>query len=306
MKLIKSRIMGSVFLIAVLLLSALNVDWIMVNASEATNKNDTESESIEQETEEQKSRFDVIYADYEDRSEPIYYMVDFDRNEIVICKIKRRKRGPRKVRSTGTYEVIGDINGWEKVYHGKYHRYQIEDNPDSENDYDKQIVVEYSIDGVKEATYSTLNSPPDEFKDKPKDKKLNNVPAGFTSGYMFGDFYKFNSYASDNGLGGTMIWLYGSYITLKTMDADVQNKKVKSFWATLQDPDGHWWIVLLDVDYFTTIDKYKKLVNHSLCITGEYQGYSGEYKKPVILVEKIFDRDTGKTIYSAWFDDLHN
>ena len=136
--------------------------------NETSYKDDTESESVEQgeqETEEQKSRFEVIYGDYRKKRTTIYYMVDFDSNETVACTTKRRRRGPREVSKVSTYEITGDINGWEMEYNGEYHKYQIEDNPDSDSEYSNQIVVEYTIDGVKVATYLRLSGPPDEFED---------------------------------------------------------------------------------------------------------------------------------------------
>jgi hypothetical protein len=85
------------------------------------------------------------------------------------------------------------------------------------------------------------------------------------------------------------------------MDLNVDNTNVKVYHATMTDQDGNKWMLQIDIDYFTKIDKYKKLSGHSLCITGEYTGYSGVYEMPCIFVEKIFDQDTGNTIVPAWY-----
>lgn len=87
---------------------------------------------------------------------------------------------------------------------------------------------------------------------------------------------------------------------------NVQNQDVKAYITTMTDQDGNKWLLKIDLDYFTKIDKYKKLSGHSLCITGEYTGYSGVYEMPCILVEKIFDQDTGNTIIPAWYDVLNH
>ena len=139
------------------------------------------------------------------------------------------------------------------------------------------------------------------------DVLLYEVPAGFTADYEFGEFSRFNSFASENGLGGTMIWVDGSYDNISNLDlsADI-GQNMTAYICTLVDQDNNKWLVQIDLDYYTSADKYKELCGHSLCITGEYTGYSQLYEMPAFIVEKIFDKNTGNVIIPTWYNEYVN
>lgn len=134
---------------------------------------------------------------------------------------------------------------------------------------------------------------------------LYDVPAGFTKEYEFGEFSKFNSNASENGLGGTMIWLNGSYENVSTLDISADlGRKMNAFISVLTDQEGNQWLVQIDLDYYTSIEKYSNLCGHSLCILCEYQGFSGVYEMPAVIVEKIYDMNTGNIIVPEWYASM--
>ena len=182
------------------------------------------------------------------------------------------------------------VTGWQSIGGVKYYFW-----PTTANGHYSRTMARNGTFKIDNTTYKF------DSNGKSSVKKLYSVPSGFTKGYVFGNFSRFNSFASDNGLGGTMIWLNGTYKQVNTMDLNVDNTNVKVYHATMTDQDGNKWMLQIDIDYFTKIDKYKKLSGHSLCITGEYTGYSGVYEMPCIFVEKIFDQDTGNTIVPAWY-----
>lgn len=131
------------------------------------------------------------------------------------------------------------------------------------------------------------------------------VPAGLTEGYEFGNFGTYNSPAEENGLGDTMVWFDGSFDTVNTVDLPDVKAGLQIYVATVTDEDGHNWLVELDCNEYEPIDKYTALEGHKLCILGQYQGFSGVYQMPAVMMEKIFDQTTGNMISSAWFVEAH-
>ena len=121
--------------------------------------------------------------------------------------------------------------------------------------------------------------------------------------HEFGEFERFNSPASENGLGGTMIWLNGSFENVSTVDLDADGIPVKAYIAVFTDEEGHQWLAELDLDYFTEIEKYTDIEGHTLCLCGSYEGYSEVYAMPVFLMEKVFDQKTGNMMFSPWFEN---
>lgn len=134
---------------------------------------------------------------------------------------------------------------------------------------------------------------------------LYDIPAGMTDGYEFGEFDRFNSPASENGLGDTMIWFNGSYDKVTTIDVPEAGAGVQVYLATTTDEGGNKWLVQLDANTLESIDKYTELEGHKLCFVGQYQGYSQLYGMPSIMMERAFDRTTGNMVSSAWFAGLY-
>ncbi|MBQ9006641.1 MAG: hypothetical protein IJ092_09750 [Atopobiaceae bacterium] len=127
------------------------------------------------------------------------------------------------------------------------------------------------------------------------------MPQGFTSDYPFGEFATYNSFASENGLGDTMVRVSGSYDNATTYDLPEVSPGMQMYHALMTDEGGNTWLLQLDWNMYDPIDGYAALECHALCVTGQYQGYSEVYEAPAILVEKVFDRTTGDVLYSTWF-----
>lgn len=136
------------------------------------------------------------------------------------------------------------------------------------------------------------------------DVLLYEAPAGLTNGYEFGEFDKFNSFASENGLGGTMVWINGTFENVSSFDLSEVQASLVAYITVVTDEDGHDWLVELDLNEYGPIDKYESLEGHQLCILGQYDGFSEVYETPVIILEKIFDRTTGDTIISTWYTEI--
>lgn len=123
------------------------------------------------------------------------------------------------------------------------------------------------------------------------------APNDFKDNCIFGEFDKFNSYASENGLGGTMIWLEGSYDEIEEITINNQ----KGYYTQFKDSDNHLWILLLDLDMYSGIETFESLINHPLVVTGSYSGYSKKYNMPAFNMKSLFDKQSGITVNSTLF-----
>lgn len=135
---------------------------------------------------------------------------------------------------------------------------------------------------------------------EPEKETLKTVPSGFYKKFEQAEFNKYNSHASENGLGGTKIWIEGSFTEVNTLDSD----GVKLLLAVFKDTDGHEWLLGLDVDEVTPKEVYDKLADHQILITGVYDGYSDVYEMPVVYLTQLYDRVTGNITSSAAFSYL--
>lgn len=137
------------------------------------------------------------------------------------------------------------------------------------------------------------------------DVLLYDVPSGFTDGYQFGEFDTYNSYAGENGLGDTLVWINGAYDDVSTLDLPEVKQGFQIYLAYVKDENDNVWLLELDWNENIPIEKFQELEKHQLCILGQYQGYSDVYEMPAILMERAFDRTTGNIIASAWYADSY-
>ena len=97
-------------------------------------------------------------------------------------------------------------------------------------------------------------------------------------GYSYGYFDKYNSYAEDNGLEDTPIYIKG---TVKSVFeyANVCNLSVES------EDGGRWLITFLTTNY---VDKANELFDEKkITCFGKYQGYSDVFLMPAIFIDEI-------------------
>ena len=123
----------------------------------------------------------------------------------------------------------------------------------------------------------------------------NDLPKGYVDGYVYGVFDTFNSYASENGLGGTCVWLEGKISGVQEYKMD---GALDSYISVITDLSGNNWLILLDVAGMSKKETYEALIGHKICICGQYQGFSDVMKMPAIAVGKYYDFDAKKAGYS--------
>ena len=129
------------------------------------------------------------------------------------------------------------------------------------------------------------------------EETLKTVPSGFYRKYEKAEFSKFNSYASENGLGGTRVWVEGFYDEVNIIDSD----GFHIMHSTLTDDKGNRW---LDIEEANSKETFEKLINHRILVIGTYDGYSDVFDMPTIFLNSIYDRNTGNITSSVAYSSM--
>lgn len=118
----------------------------------------------------------------------------------------------------------------------------------------------------------------------------NNVPTGFIDGYEFATFNKFNSNASENGLGGANIYLNCTLDKIDYMD----NNSEKTIIGFLTGEDGNKWLVLLHTTFVVNENEYNSILGKPIVLCGIYEGYSSVYSMPALTLTELCVKNTGE------------
>ncbi len=107
-------------------------------------------------------------------------------------------------------------------------------------------------------------------------------------GFEYADFAKFNSYNSDNGLGGTQIYLTG---TIKDIQAVKDKGSAYGVAIMVDDTDGYQWYMRANCSK-SNFDVLKAdLKGKKANIFGKYAGYSGVTNRPMMDMIRVVDAD---------------
>ncbi len=144
-------------------------------------------------------------------------------------------------------------------------------------------------------TETSDNSITDDKENDTVNLQEHEVPKGFTEGYIFGEYEKYNSAANENGYGGDKIWVKGTIKEVSVMGGD-------TLFCILYTDEGEGWLIGLD---YTEVDKkiYDDLIGHSVIAKGIYQGFSEVYIYPAIFMNMIWDSTDGSIITSVLWGD---
>lgn len=93
----------------------------------------------------------------------------------------------------------------------------------------------------------------------------------YLDGFEKAEYDKFNSYASENGLDGTLIYVEGRVVEKENVGDDLA--------LVLQQDDGNKWLVGVP-----QTKEIEEINGKSLRIYGEYLGYSDVYDLPSLMV----------------------
>ena len=119
---------------------------------------------------------------------------------------------------------------------------------------------------------------------------VNKVQQNFTDGYEKAVFSKFNSFASENGLGGTEVYIDCIIDRTSIIDTD-EGKIIVGY---LIDNDNNNWIALLNGTVFVNEKEYNSVIGKPLVFCGIYDGYSATEKMPYVYLDELCVKETGE------------
>ena len=127
------------------------------------------------------------------------------------------------------------------------------------------------------------------------------IPSDFTVDYEYGDYDKFSNTLTSDDLEQTKIWFNGSYDKIFPLTIPYGDSTTDIFCCIFCDDKGNEWLMALDVELLSGIERYSSLCNHPICVRGSYGGIQEEIQLPRIYLDAIFDRTDGNTVVSRFF-----
>ena len=112
----------------------------------------------------------------------------------------------------------------------------------------------------------------------------------FTNGYELAEFSKFNSPASENGLGDTPIYINCVINSTEVMTVG-EHQMILGY---LTDSSGHKWMCMLNTTMFDSENNFKSIAGKDIILCGIYSGYSSVKQMPVIELNKLYIKNTGE------------
>ena len=100
-------------------------------------------------------------------------------------------------------------------------------------------------------------------------------------GFVYGDFGTFNNYASKNGLGGTKIYLLGTFMDIQKV---TEANDYYGLAMMVNDCDGYQWYIRFNCAKSKYDLLRNTLLGKSAYIYGTYSGYSGVTYRPMMDV----------------------
>lgn len=114
----------------------------------------------------------------------------------------------------------------------------------------------------------------------------------FVTGFELADFSKYNSPASENGLGGNKIYLKG---TIEKVDITKLDAPSDMITGIIKDSNNNKWLCSLNMTLFADKKEYEDLIEKQIVVCGIYQGYSSVAKMPAFSLYKLLSLDSGET-----------
>lgn len=108
----------------------------------------------------------------------------------------------------------------------------------------------------------------------------------FIKGFELAEYSKYNSSASENGLGGTKIYFSAVLDKVEVVDTD---NSIDAFGGYFTDKDSNKWFGMMSTALTDSLDDYANFKGKDLIVCGIYEGYSEKLKMPVIQLYKMAD-----------------
>ena len=123
---------------------------------------------------------------------------------------------------------------------------------------------------------------------KISETELNN----FTKGYEKAEFDKYNSFASENGLGGKRIYFKCKLDETEVLEAD----GTKTILGYVTDEENNKWLIHLHFIPAVSAKYFDNYIDKEMYLRGVYEGYSSVKEMPSVTMDEILIVETGEEI----------
>ena len=124
-----------------------------------------------------------------------------------------------------------------------------------------------------------------------EDKSLAEIDS-YTYGFEKAEFSKYNSPASENGLGDTAIYLNGVLTDVEYMDTE----SGEIILGYITDEDNNAWLSIMHTTSLVGKRIYARAIGKQVTILGIYGGFSEVKKMPSLFLYELRIDDSGETI----------
>ena len=204
------------------------------------------------------------------------------------------KNGIKESSNADNFKDTDDTFGGRPAFWTEYHG-KINDRMFTTHSYtallsDRELVsIMYAVADGTEDIYNTY------FKRMVESLTPNSSSEG---GFEKAEYDRFNSLASENGLGGTKVYIDGTISEVIFDETNIMGLIVKQ-------ADDNEWIISIGQEPRFSYDKLNAMIGTSVRVFGVYPGLSLEFKKPMLLMyteEKCrIEASSDKTYY---FEDF--
>lgn len=118
------------------------------------------------------------------------------------------------------------------------------------------------------------------------------IPDDFIAGYEKAEFTKYNSSASENGLGGRLIYIVGTLDKTEVLTTD----GTQSVLGYITDEDGKTWLVMTNIDPIVTEGHFSTAIGKTVVCTVQYEGYSENFQMPSATLNELLILEDGTII----------
>ena len=118
------------------------------------------------------------------------------------------------------------------------------------------------------------------------------IPDDFIAGYEKAEFTKYNSSASENGLGGRLIYIVGTLDKTEVLTTD----GTQSVLGYITDEDGKTWLVMTNIDPIVTEGHFSTAIGKTVVCTVQYEDYSENFQMPSATLNELLILEDGTII----------
>lgn len=116
----------------------------------------------------------------------------------------------------------------------------------------------------------------------------------FVTSYEKAEFVKYNSPASENGLGNSKIYFL---CTLDKTEIFETNESYSIILGYATDESGNQWLIELHIIPIVSKTTFDSYIGKNIVLRGVYDGFSETKEMPVVILDEMIALDTGEEVF---------